>query len=78
MTTTIHGPFAIVRGTGTIFRHVPSRREVYFQPGDDQDYFRGEIERAELAHPTRETARILADLWQEFEYIAQPMPETKP
>jgi len=71
--TITHGPYAVVYGTGTIFRHIPSRREVHFQPGDDQDYFLGELENLENVYPGRSRIKILSDLWQEFEPTAQSM-----
>ena len=62
-----YGAFALTYGCGTELARLPTGESVYFQPGDDSDAFRDELEHAQNVAPTRPIADILAELWRAYQ-----------
>jgi hypothetical protein len=61
-----YGPFKVTYGVGVVLEHVPSRCEVYFQPGDDSNTFLERFQDMQDAAPNRPIALILATLWEDY------------
>ena len=61
-----YGPFRVTYGTGVILEHVPSRCEVYFQPGDDSNTFLDRFQEMQDIAPQKPIACILATLWEDY------------
>lgn len=61
-----YGPFRLTYGAGAILEHVPSRCEVYFQPGDDSNTFLDRFQDMQDIAPDRPIPLILAALWEDY------------